>query len=169
MIFKVPSKLSRSIILWFLCFYICIRVGICMCLSSLPLSPLTCLCAHICGDITYTTYTGLHPLPAGLDLAGISDSQQPTCLIIPPAPSRSDPPTDASETPGTNVLGTLSCQHRLVASVPQPVSAHLGLLAAPEPQVLPSLAFLCFPSCEIWGLSAHVGGTPVDSQLGFVL
>jgi len=31
----------------------------------------------------------LHPLPEGLDLAGVLDGQQPTCLIIPLAHSRS--------------------------------------------------------------------------------
>lgn len=40
-------------------------------------------------DIAYMISIGLHPLPAGLDLAGVLDSQQPTCLIIPPAPGRS--------------------------------------------------------------------------------
>lgn len=136
---------------------------------SPPLSTYVFVCTHMWGYHIYD----LHRVTPTSSRPGFGRHfRQPAAHLLnyPPGPQQiSDPPTDASETPGTNVLGTLSCQHRLVASVPQPVSAHLGLLAAPEPQVLPALAFLCFPSCEIWGLSARVGGTPVDSQLGFVL
>lgn len=75
----------------------------------------------------------------------------------------SNPPTGARETPGTNVLGTLSCHHRLTVAVPLPVRCTPGLAGSPGSQVLPALAFLCSPSSELWGLSVRICMTLVDS------
>lgn len=132
-----------------------------------------CVCVHAWVRILHIhphacmISIGLHPLPASLTLAGGLNSQQPTCLIIPSAHSKSqNPPTDAQETPGTNVLETLSCHRRLTVAVPPPARRTPGLAGSPGSQVLPALAFLCSPSSELQGLAAHVCMTPVDSCPG---
>lgn len=132
------------------------------------LSPM-CLCACMGEDIAYIS-TCLHafhrvtPTSSRPEFGRRAGQPAAHLLNYPLGPWQiSKPPTDARETPRTNVLGTLSCHHRLTVAVPPPVQCTPGLAGSLGSQVLPALAFLCSPSSELWGLSAHVRMTPVDS------
>jgi len=132
------------------------------------LSP-ACLCACMGEDIAHTS-TCLHDFrrvtptsrrPGFGRHAGRSAAH---LLNYPLGPRQiSNPPADACETPGTNALRTLSCRRRLTVAVPPPAWCTPGLAGSAGSQVLPALAFLCSPSSELWGLSAHIHMTPVDS------
>lgn len=93
-------------------------------------------------DIAYTS-TCLHDLqrvtPASSRLKFGRRAGQPAAHLLnyPLGPRQiSNPPTDARETPRTNVLGTLSCHRWLMVTLPPPVWCTPGLAGSVGSQVL---------------------------------
>lgn len=85
----------------------------------------------------------------------------------------SNPPTDARETPRTNVLGTLSCHRWLMVAVLPPVWCTPGLAGSVGSQVLPVLHssallplsfgdFLPAFARLLWTLSLAVASMPCN-------
>lgn len=108
------------------------------------LSP-TCLCKCMGEDIAHTS-TRLHdfrratPTSSRPEFGRRAGWPAAHLLNYPLGPRQiSNPPTDARETPRTNVLGTLSCHRWLTVAVPPLVWCTPGLAGSAGSQVLPVL------------------------------